>query len=106
MKTPDSHFPYGECCCGGTGVIHVSFGPDRPCPCTFKNSKVRIENNQNTQTQIINFVGGIKRTIHGVVSVWENEMTHIRRITGVEWIIRRENVLCIEKKLIENDKGD
>ena len=49
-----------------------------------------------TQTQVIHFVGGIKRTIHGVIAVSENEMTHILTLNGIEWIINKSNVLCVE----------
>lgn len=47
-------------------------------------------------TQIIHFVGGIKRTIPNIVKVYENEMCHILQENGVEWIINKTNVLAVE----------
>ena len=47
--------------------------------------------------QIIHFVGGVKRTIENVVYVWENEMTHIMTEEGVEWVVNKSNVLCVER---------
>lgn len=47
-------------------------------------------------TQIIHFVGGIKRTIPNVIKVYENEMTHILTVEGIEWIINKNNVLAVE----------
>lgn len=47
--------------------------------------------------QIIHFVEGTKRTIENVVYIWENEMTHILVDNGTEWIINKDNVLCVEK---------
>ena len=51
--------------------------------------------------QIVHFVGGLKRTIPGVVRVWENEWTHIIDIGGTEWIINKNLVLFVEK--VKND---
>ena len=48
------------------------------------------------QTQIIHFKGGTKRTIEGVIKVYENEMVHLLTADGFEWIINKQNVLCIE----------
>lgn len=47
-------------------------------------------------TQIIHFVGGIKRTIPNIIEVYENEMTHILTVEGIEWIINKNNVLAVE----------
>lgn len=47
-------------------------------------------------TQIIHFVGGYKRTIYNIVKVYENEMTHILTVEGIEWIINKNNVLAVE----------
>jgi hypothetical protein len=57
-----------------------------------------LPENVKPHTQIIHFIGGYKRTIQNVVSVWENEYTHILTGNGVEWIINKRNVLCVEKK--------
>jgi hypothetical protein len=56
-----------------------------------------IRKTEYPSTQIIHFIGGIKRTIPDVVYVWENEMTHILTLEGTEWIINKNNVLCVEK---------
>lgn len=47
--------------------------------------------------QIIHFIGGYKRTIKDVIRVWENEWTHIITLDGKEWIINKNNVLCVER---------
>jgi len=49
------------------------------------------------QTQIIHFIGGYKRTIKGIIDIWENEMTHLLTDRGIEWIINKNNVLAVEK---------
>ena len=46
--------------------------------------------------QVIHFIGGYKRTIYNVEFVWENEMTHLVTADGIEWIINKQNVLCVE----------
>lgn len=51
----------------------------------------------NKHRQIIHFVEGTKRTIENVVYIWENEMTHILVDNGTEWIINKDNVLCVER---------
>ena len=60
-----------------------------------------IMSNKNKQypphRQIIHFVGGVKRTIDNVVYIWENEMTHLLDAEGREWIINKNNVLCVER---------
>ena len=60
------------------------------------------KSSQNTekivpQTQIIHFVGGTKRTVRGIIRIWENEWTHLLDINGTEWIINKNNVLCVER---------
>ena len=47
-------------------------------------------------TQIIHFVGGVKRTIKNIVKVEDNEMVHIFTAAGFEWIINKNNVLAVE----------
>lgn len=47
-------------------------------------------------TQIVHFVGGVKRTIKGVKQVWENEMTHVIDHEDHEWVINKSNVLMVE----------
>ena len=48
-------------------------------------------------SQIIHFVGGQKRYITGITRIWENEMTHLLTLDGTEWIINKNNVLCVER---------
>ena len=47
--------------------------------------------------QVIHFINGYKRTIFNVAYIWENEMTHVITEAGVEWVINKDNVLCVEK---------
>jgi hypothetical protein len=54
--------------------------------------------------QIIHFIGGQKRTIENVIYVWENEMTHLITLNGIEWIINKNNVLCVEKVYAKRKK--
>ena len=71
-----------------------------------KPSKVkRIEKLEcKPHTQIVHFIGGYKRTIFNVKYVWENEMVHIIDGKGIEWVINKDNVLCIEKISVDKDK--
>ena len=68
-----------------------------------KNPKFKIINPDykvarcEPHDQIIHFKGGYKRTIFNVVYIWENEMTHVVNEAGVEWLINKDNVLCVEK---------
>ena len=48
-------------------------------------------------TQVLHFVGGIKRTIPNIIKVYENEMAHIFTVEGIEWIINKNNLLAVEK---------
>ena len=61
-----------------------------------KKGESRIEEKE-VHNQIIHFVGGQKRYIRNVIYIWENEMTHILTLEGTEWIINKNNVLCVEK---------
>lgn len=49
--------------------------------------------------QIIFFKDGSKRTITGVVYVWENSMTHLITDNGNEFIINPANVNYIQRYL-------
>jgi hypothetical protein len=82
--------------CGGAGKLFESFQPDRTCPdCSGNGFPLPLA--PMTHTQIIHFVGGYKRTIREIVSVWENECIHIMTKSGIEWVINKKNVLCCEK---------
>lgn len=54
-------------------------------------------------TQILHFVGGIKRTIPNVIKVYENQMVHILTVEGIEWIVNKDNLLATEKLPEKND---
>jgi len=58
---------------------------------------MKIKNQTIKHRQIIHFIGGTKRTIDNVVYIWENEMTHLLTEEGTEWVINKNNVLCVEK---------
>lgn len=54
--------------------------------------------------QIIHFIDGHKRTIKGVKYVWENEMLHLITENGNEFIINKNNVLFVQRRVeFEND---
>ncbi len=63
-----------------------------------KTLLIPIEHNvlAKGHTQIIHFRGGTKRTIRDIQALWENEWTHIIDGEGREWIINKNNVLCVE----------
>lgn len=54
--------------------------------------------------QIIHFRGGLKRTLNGVVKVWQNTWTHVLLENGTEWIVNPDNVLAIEIEWLERNK--
>ena len=83
--------------CLGAGIIHDSFQPSRPCQYCKSAGVSPLGLNSNPHTQIIHFVGGIKRTISNIVAVWENECVHLMTGDGVEWVINKSNVLCAER---------
>ena len=54
--------------------------------------------------QIIHFVDGSKRYVEGVQWIWENEMLHLLTINGTEFIINKDNVLFVQRRLeFKND---
>ena len=54
--------------------------------------------------QIIHFVDGHKRYIKGVKWIWENEMLHLITENNNEFIINKDNVLFVQRRLkFEND---
>lgn len=61
---------------------------------SFGKTKI---NGVTPHDQIIHFRGGVKRHIRNVVYVWENEMTHLITMDGTEWLINKNNVLCVER---------
>jgi|26BtaG_2_1085354.scaffolds.fasta_scaffold01347_16 hypothetical protein len=61
---------------------------------------MQFKNTENVlpkgHTQIIHFIGDVKRTIRNVQKIWENEWTHIISGSDREWIINKKNVLYVE----------
>jgi hypothetical protein len=55
--------------------------------------------------QIIHFVDGHKRYIKGVKWVWENEMLHLVTENNNEFIINKDKVLFVQRRLeFDNDQ--
>uniref|UniRef100_A0A6M3IGB5 Uncharacterized protein n=1 Tax=viral metagenome TaxID=1070528 RepID=A0A6M3IGB5_9ZZZZ len=54
--------------------------------------------------QVIHFVDGHKRYIKGVKYIWENEMLHLVTENENEFIINKDNVLFVQRRLeFKND---
>ena len=64
----------------------------------MKNLKSTVNEQGKTVTQIIHFVGGIKRTYHGIKSetIKQGQFTKMKCKNGDMIMINDENVLCIE----------
>ena len=64
----------------------------------MKNLKSTVNEQGKTVTQIIHFIGGIKRTYHGILSesIKQGQFTKMKCIDGTMLMINDENVLCIE----------
>jgi hypothetical protein len=62
------------------------------------NLKSSINSQGKTVTQIIHFVGDIKRTYHGIISesVKQGQFTKLQCLDGTLIMINDKNVLCIE----------
>lgn len=62
------------------------------------NLKSSINNISQTTTQIFHFVGGEKRTFHGIISseIKEGEMLKLKLIDGRLLIINKKNLLMTE----------
>lgn len=69
------------------------------------NLKSSINSQGKTVTQIIHFVGDVKRTYHGIISesVKQGQFTKLKCVDGTMLLINDKNVLCIEV-LSENEK--
>jgi len=63
-----------------------------------KNLKSTINEQGLIVTQIIHFVGGIKRTYHGILSesIKQGQFTKMKCIDGTMLLINDNNVLCVE----------
>ena len=64
----------------------------------MKNLKSTVNEQGKTVTQIIHFVGGVKRTYHGILSesIKQGQFTKMMCIDGTMIMINDNNVLCIE----------
>ena len=64
----------------------------------MKNLKSTVNEQGDVVTQIIHFVGGIKRTYHGVLSesIKQGQFTKMKCEDGTMLMINDNNVLCIE----------
>ena len=64
----------------------------------MKNLKSTINEQGLIVTQIIHFVGGIKRTYHGILSesIKQGQFTKMKCIDGTMLLINDNNVLCVE----------
>ncbi len=65
---------------------------------TDLNLKSTISNYSKYVTQIIHFVGGEKRTFHGVLTetIKQGQFTKMQCKNGTVLMINDKNVLCIE----------
>ena len=62
------------------------------------NLKSSVNSQGKTVTQIIHFIGDVKRTYHGILSdsIKQGQFTKIKCKDGTMLMINDENVLCIE----------
>lgn len=62
------------------------------------NLKSTINSQGEVVTQIIHFVGDVKRTYHGIISesVKQGQFTKLYRTDGTLIMINDKNVLCVE----------
>jgi hypothetical protein len=71
----------------------------------IKTVKQEKDGSYQLHDQVIHFKGGTKRYIPHVKYIWENEMLHLVTSEGYEFIINKDNVLFVERRLkFENDK--
>ena len=64
----------------------------------MENLKSTVNGQGDVVTQIIHFVGGVKRTYHGILSnsIKQGQFTKFKCIDGTMIMINDANVLCIE----------
>ena len=64
----------------------------------MKNLKSTVNEQGKTVTQIIHFIGGIKRTYHGILSesIKQGQFTKLETVDGRLVMINDKNVLCVE----------
>ena len=107
LKDVHKDTPKGQLCpvCRGKKEIFYSsccLPKIQPCPCcaTSKKSAPQDPSIPSRQyvghTQIVHYINGKKQSIFNVQKHWENDMVHVLDGTGKEWIINKQNVLCVE----------
>lgn len=71
----------------------------------MKNLKSSVNEQGDTVTQIIHFIGGIKRTYHGILSksIKQGQFTKMKCKDGSMLMINDINVLCVEIFKENND---
>ena len=64
----------------------------------YPNMKSTVNTQGEVVTQIIHFIGGVKRTYHGILSssIKQGQFTKIKCTDGSMVMINYTNVLCIE----------
>ena len=64
----------------------------------MENPKSTVNGQGDVVTQVIHFVGGVKRTYHGILSnsIKQGQFTKFKCIDGTMIMINDANVLCIE----------
>jgi len=64
----------------------------------MENLKSTVNGQGDVVTQVIHFVGGVKRTYHGILSnsIKQGQFTKFKCIDGTMIMINDANVLCIE----------
>ena len=64
----------------------------------MKNLKSSVNDQGKSVTQIIHFIGGVKRTYHGILSesIKQGQFTKMMCKDGTMIMINDDNVLCIE----------
>jgi len=64
----------------------------------YPNMKSTVNTQGEVVTQIIHFVGGVKRTYHGILSasIKQGQFTKFKCTDGSMVMINDNNVLCIE----------
>ena len=62
------------------------------------NLKSTVNKQGDKVSQIIHFVGGVKRTYHGILSesIKQGQFTKFKTASGEMILINDKNVLCIE----------
>jgi len=65
---------------------------------SYPNMKSTVTTQGEVVTQIIHFVGGVKRTYHGILSssIKQGQFTKFKCVDGSMVMINDANVLCIE----------